>query len=134
LQEEKPKGVGRLARIIRLGTALTLALFVTTATLDLVGRLLSINKLWVIGAYAAVAGVTVGGVVWIGLWVLRRPRGRVMWLIAVLLIGLAQFLRGSVGVPPDPPLVGAEWIAGFLAFAASRKRQRQKPENQIIQR
>ena len=41
-------------------------------------------------------------------------RGRVFWIIAVLLLVVARWLRGSAGVPPDAPLVVMQLIAVLL--------------------
>lgn len=41
-------------------------------------------------------------------------RGRVFWIFALALLGLARWLRGSAGVSPDPPLLVLQLIAVLL--------------------
>ena len=62
------------------------------------------------GGRLAVLAIALGAACVIAL----GKRGRVFWIIAVLLLALARWLRGSAGVPPDPPLLVMQLIAVLL--------------------
>jgi hypothetical protein len=46
--------------------------------------------------------------------ILVNGRGRGWWITALVLLALARWLRGSAGVPPDPPLLVLQLIAALL--------------------
>ena len=89
--------------------------------LDWVGRRLDDSRLWIAGAHTALSAFILGSAC-VFLWRLllggRRWRGVLLWLVGLVLLGLARLLRGAAGVAPDPPLIAAVGIAALLLSCA----------------
>lgn len=95
--------------LIRLPVALLYAAF----ALDLAGRLLERQPLWVAGHYLGLAGVVTG----VAALLYRPARGFVRILLALVLFALAGWVGGAPEVAPDPVLVGMEAIGAALLAA-----------------
>ena len=93
--------------------------------LDWLGRGLDRAGLWIAGAHFALAALIAGCacvLVWHALAAERRWRGLVFWIVGLLLLALARFLRGAAGVAPDRPLIAGVGVAALLmSFAVWRR-------------
>ena len=89
-----------------------LAAFAALAALvlDLAGLASGNAELWRWGGRSAPIAIALVAVC----VVMLGKRGRVFWIIALLLLTLARWLRGSAGVAPDSPLVMLQLIATLL--------------------
>jgi hypothetical protein len=97
------------------------ATFFLAFVLDAAGRLLHREALWRLGGHLWMVALLVGSVAWLTLILERREGGRrhgvVLVLGAVAVAALARWVRGSAGVPPDPPVEAAEAISAVLILA-----------------
>ncbi|MEX2283020.1 MAG: hypothetical protein WEE89_11105 [Gemmatimonadota bacterium] len=112
MQEKKPKGLGRAPVLARVARTLALGLFVAALTLDLTGRAAGIPPLWIVGAHAAELGI----LAWLPGWWIGPRVARLAWYVTLVAFFLARFLRGTAGVPPDPPLIMLEVLGVGLAL------------------
>ncbi len=104
--------------------AVVTVLLMGAFALDVAGRFLSQSALWTLGARANALGVVCGLVVWCTAWFGPVRSGQISWLCALAAFALARFLRGSAGVPPDPPLLVLTAIGSLLlAFSWWRRRR-----------
>jgi len=95
--------------------------------LDWLGRRLDQARLWIAGAHLALAALIAGCicvVLWRALATERRWRGVVFWIVGLLLLALARFLRGAAGVAPDRPLIAGVGVAALLLSCALWRRAR----------
>jgi hypothetical protein len=111
LQEKKPKGLGRAPALAGTARTLALALFIAALALDLSGRVAGIRLLWIIGAHAVELGI----LVWLPGWWIGPRVARLSWYATLIVFFLARFLRGTAGVPPDPPLIMLDVLGVGLA-------------------
>ena len=107
--------------------ALVVALTWLALLADWLGRQLDQARLWIAGAYMAL-GAILAGCLCLALWRVltaeRRWRGVVLWILGLLLLGLARFLRGAAGVAPDQPLIISVGLAALLFTLALWRRNR----------
>ena len=93
--------------------------------LDWLGRRLDDARLWIAGAHMTLAALIAGCIcllIWRTVTVEARWRGVVLWIVALLLLALARFLRGAAGVAPDRPLIAGVGLAAVLfSFALWRR-------------
>src|SRR5688572_15542735 len=96
------------------------ALLTAAALADLVGVVLRASWLTRAGAQVCVVGIVLGSICLVWWLALRNTtrRGWMLWTFALVCFGLARWVRGSAGVPPDAPLVGVEVIGVVLALVA----------------
>lgn len=85
--------------------------------------------LWIVGAHLEIVGVAVGTIARVA-WLLSRPwtagkpsgirrelaRG-IPGIFALILFGLAWWVRGDTSIPPDPAVLLAEALAAALLVA-----------------
>lgn len=104
----------------------TAAVFVLAFLLDAAGRVLRQSAVWRVGGYLWLVALGLGAVVCLMMVFKPRPgrrrRGVILVLSAVALAALVRWVRGSAGVPADPPLLAAEFVSAALLVLATRRR------------
>ncbi|MGH7504564.1 MAG: hypothetical protein ACRELX_02895 [Longimicrobiales bacterium] len=114
-------------------------LLVAGAALDLIGRAVTVEMLWVAGAHLLTAGVllAIPAAIVVLAAHFRLPRysvarRRATWAAvlngtAVAVFALARWLRGHPEIPPDPPILAAEVIAALVMVAVAVRLRARSP-------
>ena len=90
--------------------------------IDAAGLLLDAAALHRAGAQLAQLAIALGALAWIARMMSPTTRrGLVLWLIGLLMLALARWVRGSAAVPPDAPLVGLQVLGCALLLWGARR-------------